>query len=223
MGDREIVSGSSFRECFKPLWAGTASERSYLALVLLAQSSLGPSPAQVFMQLHVNLGVNPAENGVGSLFQTVPWAGLPRCCTNSSCGEGVVMNWNWASYGRFCFSVFYFSVFLFFCFFFFSYFYVFPNSSKQSVSLMTVLVFLCHLWAGSDFFPLLLLSASFFMFPNVCIAAALNTWEPSQNNSSTSAPLTSLELSFHCWYKSHNLYRLCTHRKERELNSFTFT
>lgn len=119
MGDREIVSGSSFRECFKPLWAGTASERSYLALVLLAQSSLGPSPAQVFMQLHVNLGVNPAENGVGSLFQTVPWAGLPRCCTNSSCGEGVVMNWNWASYGRFCFSVFYFSVFLFFLFFIF--------------------------------------------------------------------------------------------------------
>lgn len=133
MGDREIVSGSSFRECFKPLWAGTASERSYLALVLLAQSSLGPSPAQVFMQLHVNSGVNPAENGVGSLFQTVPWAGLPRCCTNSICGEGVVMNWNWASYGRFCFSVFYFSVFLFFLFFhIFMYFQTLPSRVSAS-------------------------------------------------------------------------------------------
>lgn len=133
-------------------------------------------------------------------------AGLPGCCTNSSHGEGVVMSCNQASYGRF------FKIFL--------YFYIFPNPciwsflKKQSVRLMTLLVFLCPLWAGSDF-PLLLLSASCFTFPNVCTAAVLNTWEPSQNSSSKSAPLTSLELFSHCWYKSHNLYRLGTHRKER--------
>lgn len=117
------------------------------------------------------------------------------------------MNCNQASCGRFLF-------------FFLSYFYIFPDSciwsflEKQSVRLRTLLVFLWHLWAGSDF-PLLLLLASCFTFPNVCIAAVLNTWEPSQNSSSKSAPLTSLELFFHCWYRSRNLYRLCTHWKER--------
>lgn len=45
MGDWEIVSSSSFGECFKQLWAGTATDRSYLALALLSQSSLSPSPA----------------------------------------------------------------------------------------------------------------------------------------------------------------------------------
>lgn len=112
MGDGEIVSGSSFRECVKPLWAGTDSERSYLALALLSQSSLSPSPTFYqprclcsYMWIGQLIQLKTGKK-TRLLIWLVPLAGLPCCCTNSSHREGVVMNCNQSSYGRFFFFIF---------------------------------------------------------------------------------------------------------------------
>lgn len=90
-------------------WRGFRKKSSSSALgwVFLPQSVPCPVSAQVFVQLCVNrVGVNPVENrpkkkkrGV-YLYQTVPSAGVPYCCTNSSPGKGVVTSNNQASWSK---------------------------------------------------------------------------------------------------------------------------
>lgn len=85
---------------------------------------------------------------------------------------------------------------------------------RRSVRLMTVPVFLSHLWAASDFSLLLLsvtsVSVSRITFPNLCVAAVPSTHLSPQNSSSKSAPLSFVKLFFHCCYRSHNIHRLHT-------------
>lgn len=67
------------------------------------------------------------------------------------------------------------------------------SSAKQAIGLTAVLVFLCRLWAGSDFslLPVFAISlfAPCFAFPNAQGAAVVNTWLSPQNSSPKSAPL----------------------------------
>lgn len=94
-------------------WRGFRKKSSSSALgwVFLPQSVPCPVSAQVFVQLCVNWGgVNPVENRPKKkkkkkkeglyLYQTVPLAGVPYCCTKSSPGKGVVTSNNQASWSK---------------------------------------------------------------------------------------------------------------------------
>lgn len=111
LGDGEIGWGCSWDECFEPGWAGAASERNHRALPLAGCSSPSPSPAlyqprclcsYVWTRgelIQLKTGPKKKKRGV-YLYQTVPSAGVPYCCTNSSPGKGVVTSNNQASWSK---------------------------------------------------------------------------------------------------------------------------
>lgn len=195
MGVGEIVSGSSFGECFKPLWAGTASDRSYLALALLSQSSLSPSPA--FYQprclcsymwtgelIQLKTGKEKKKRKEKPLnFRQFLWLVCHLAAQIAAMGRG----WWWTTI-KLVMAGFGFFLFLFFIFF--TYFQTFAFGVfwksrvsgswlcwfSSTISLQAAIFLCCFSWPAASCFQMCVLLLCWILESHLRIVLSLHLW-----------------------------------------------